>query len=102
MIKKQTYDLVRSSMKAFVDNGIVEKNEVDEIILAARKNNSEKQKPTTPLPQCLSRKEAAKILAISLRGIDRLVADGLLKSRKLGKRRVGFLLKDINDFLENA
>jgi excisionase family DNA binding protein len=48
----------------------------------------EEEKMETKSPRLHRREEAAKLLAISLRGLDELVATKQLASLKIGKRRL--------------
>ncbi len=54
--------------------------------------------PNAPL---LTRQSAAKVLAISARKLDQLVADGKLRRIKIGAS-VRFLLSDLQAFIEAA
>ncbi|MBA2127567.1 hypothetical protein DLM45_15250 [Hyphomicrobium methylovorum] len=52
-----------------------------------------------PLPEHVTRAEAAKVLRLSLRQVDRLAKSGDLKKTKLGARRSGFERNDFERYL---
>jgi len=52
-----------------------------------------------PLPEHVTRAEAAEVLRLSLRQVDRLAATGQLKKRKLSANRSGFAREDLDAYL---
>lgn len=52
-----------------------------------------------PLPEHVTRAEAAKVLRLSLRQVDRLAETGVLKKRKLSANRSGFARQDLDAYL---
>lgn len=54
-----------------------------------------------PLPEHVTRAEAAEVLRLSLRQVDRLARDGALKKVKLSASRSGFGREDLDQYLQN-
>jgi hypothetical protein len=52
-----------------------------------------------PLPEHVTRAEAAAVLRLSLRQVDRLAETGVLKKRKLSASRSGFARQDLDAYL---
>jgi len=54
-----------------------------------------------PLPEHVTRKEAAKVLRLSVRQVDRLAKSGALKKTKLSTSRSGFEREDFDRYLRS-
>ena len=52
-----------------------------------------------PLPEHVTRAEAATVLRLSLRQVDRLAKSGVLKKAKLSASRSGFAREDLDQYL---
>jgi excisionase family DNA binding protein len=98
MISKNTIDLIKNLLKPLVDTGVIPETEFRELLLLAKTNKKKNDLPVIPAIG-VSRKEAAKRLGISLRGIDRLIERAELPCKKIGKRRVIIPESGIANFL---
>jgi hypothetical protein len=52
-----------------------------------------------PLPEHVTRSEAAKVLRLSLRQVDRLAEAGVLTKKQLSANRTGFAREDLDTYL---
>lgn len=100
MISKNTWNLVINQSKPLKDAGIIPEDEFVEMCLLSRPKKKENKKQEPEKPQGGSRFETAKMLGCSLRSVDRLIAEGRLAARRIGKRKVTILLSDVQDFLD--
>ena len=63
--------------------------------------NNQDNSHTIPGKLALSRAEAAQRLSISIPSLDRIVARGLLKPARIGRRRV-FTVSELQRFLDDS
>jgi excisionase family DNA binding protein len=50
--------------------------------------------------ECLTRPDLAKVLQVSLRTVDRMIADGEIPVRRVRGKIVRFLYEDVEDYLK--
>jgi hypothetical protein len=96
-VLKATVDLLKASLKM---DPTVTPAERGKLIMLLRDRGHQPTKPELAQvmkPRCIRRREAARILAVSLRTVDKLAASGNLKKRTLPGRILvcGFLESEV-------
>lgn len=81
-IKPNTVSLVVQSARPYVDSGLIDKNEFKVLVRRLKSSRNDVGETERKL---VSRKEAARLLSVSTKTIDRLLADNLLDRVKIGK-----------------
>ena len=98
MVTKETIQLVRNQIKPLVDAGLIPSDEFRELLTLSKQSTAGECRGNRK-PEACSRKEAAERLGVSLRTLDRLIFEGDIQARRIGKRRVSILMEDIIDYL---
>jgi len=93
----ETIKSVEGFSAPFISAGIIQQNELKSLFTLAKKSLAEC--PSEPL--CLiTRKQAAEILRISARGLDRLIRQGVIPFVRVGKRSVRLDQRRIEKYIE--
>lgn len=82
-IKPNTINLIVQSTKPFVDNGLLDREEIDRVVKLLQ-TTEEKEKREQSGPRMVTRQAVAKILCVSLKTVDRLAAEKKLNRVKIG------------------
>jgi excisionase family DNA binding protein len=92
------------TLKAMICDGDEDRNTSENRLLALLngKTNAEQsiRNEVLPEPELLTKKQAAALMALSIRTMDRLVAKGDIPHVSLGKRCVRFPLKPLRAWIE--
>ncbi len=99
MISNNTLSRLHEASAPFVSAGLIPVEEFKQLLSIAKKSQEEQRPPEEPL--CLiSRDQAAKILGISARSLDRLIKQRALPCVRVGKRAVRLEQRKIELFVE--
>ena len=97
MISNNTLSRLQEASAPFVSAGLIPAEEFKQLLTIAKKSQEE----CKPEPLCLiTRDQAAKILGISDRGLDRLIRQSTIPCVRVGKRSVRIDRRKIENYVE--
>jgi len=89
--------LVKNTLKSFVESGHLTRDEYNQIL-----SPMSDRKVAKDQLELRTRSWVAEKCGISTRTLDRIVADGKLRTVKIAKRSLRFHLQDVLDYLEGG
>lgn len=96
-ISDKTLQQIRQVAELHVNAGIINREELDNLLQSATKDNQE----FVPKPTILiSRAKGAKMLGVSVRGLDRIIKSGAIARVHVGKRSIRLNEREIERYIE--